>query len=154
MVAMIKDRRVYIKLAVPVGLLVLLALLLSACGESGSNPGHIGSRQVQIAENDFRITSSVKTFIPDVSYHFIVKNNGRIAHEFMIMPMAMSNMDGMSMDDMDHMSLAAVEDIAPGQVKTLDLTIPATLAGTQLQFACHYPGHYGAGMSLNVAVNA
>ena len=134
--------------------LALLIMLLAACAGSIGNMGHVGGVPVQISENDFRITSSIKTFAPSMKYHFIIRNNGHTTHEFMIMPLAMSRMDGMSMNDMDQMSLADVEGIAPGQAKTLDFTIPASAAGAQLQFACHYPGHYEAGMSLNVAVNA
>jgi uncharacterized cupredoxin-like copper-binding protein len=135
------------------GMLTLLALLLVACG-NGSTMTPARSLSVQIVESDFHISSSLKRFTPGVTYHFIIRNNGHTAHEFMLMPLAMSTMDGMSISDMDQMSLADVGAIIPGQVRTLDYTIPASVAGSQLQFACHYPGHYQAGMSLNVTVSA
>ncbi len=133
-------------------LFFLFLFLLAACGAGSGNV--VRGVPVQIVESDFHITSSVTTFIPGVTYYFIIENTGHTVHEFMILPTALSTMDGMSMNDMDRMSLAGVGDIAPSQTKTLDLTMPASVAGSQLQFACHYPGHYQAGMSLNVTVAA
>ena len=154
MFSMRKAAQVGRKRIVSGGMLTLLALLLVACGNGASTMTPARSLNVQIVESDFHISSSVKTFIPGVTYHFIIRNNGHTVHEFMLMPLAMSTMDGMSMSDMDQMSLADVGAIVPGQVRTLDYTIPASVAGSQLQFACHYPGHYQAGMSLNVTVTA
>jgi hypothetical protein len=41
------------------------------------------------------------------------------------------------MDHMDSMALAKVDNIAPGQTKTLDYTYPANTAGSRPQFACY-----------------
>ncbi len=129
-----------------------LLVLLAACGIGGGHAIHTDTRQVRVAESDFRIASSLKTFSTGVTYHFVIRNHGRTMHEFMITPLTLSTMNGMSMSDIDQMSLAKVENIAPGHVKILDYTFPASTTGSRLQFACHYPGHYEAGMSLNVAV--
>lgn len=140
--------------------LTLLMTLLTACkGISGktvhsSQRGHLNSRQVQITENDFHISSSLKTFTPGLRYHFIIRNTGRTVHEFMITPLTLSTLNGMSMNDMDHISLADVRNIPPGHTRTLDYTFPASTVGTRLQFSCHYPGHYEAGMKLNIAVKS
>lgn len=134
------------------GCLILLVLLLAACGSAGA--ASTGSQQVQVTETDFHITSSISTFTPGVSYHFSITNNGHVAHEFMIMPKDMGMMNGTSMDDMDKMALAMVENIAPGQTKTLDYTFSSSAANSHPQFACYYPGHYMAGMKLDVTVNS
>jgi uncharacterized cupredoxin-like copper-binding protein len=128
----------------------LFVMVLSACGGSGASSGSV---PVQITETDFKITSSVTTFSPGTSYHFMVKNLGQTAHEFMVMPKAEGSMSGMPMGNMDSMALAKVDNIAPGKMKTLDYTFPSSAAGSHPQFACHYPGHYEAGMKLDVRVN-
>lgn len=141
-------------------LLAMLMTLLAACdsirGQTvySSQKIHPNARQVQITENDFHIFSSLKAFTPGLRYHFIIRNTGHTMHEFMITPLTLSTLNGMSMNDMDHISLADVRNIAPGHTRTLDYTFPASTAGTRLQFACHYPGHYEAGMRLNVLVKS
>jgi uncharacterized cupredoxin-like copper-binding protein len=132
-------------------ILTLFVLIFSACdGVAGSGMSS-GTQQVQVSETDFKIASSVTHFTPGTPYHFVVTNNGQTKHEFMIMPSGMS-MGGMPMGDMDKQALAKVEDIAPGQTVTLDYTFPSHTKGSHPQFACYYPGHYEAGMKLNVNV--
>lgn len=133
-------------------MLILLALLVTACTMRSSHVVQTDSRQVRIIEDDFRITSSLTTFTPGVPYHFTIKNTGHTMHEFMITPLTLSTMNGMSMSDMDQLSLADVRNIAPSRTRMLTYTFPLTTVGTRLQFACHYPGHYESGMSLNVIV--
>jgi uncharacterized cupredoxin-like copper-binding protein len=84
----------------------------------------------------------------------MVTNNGQTVHEFMIMPKAEGSMSDMPMSHMDSMALAKVDNIAAGQTKTLDYTFPSSTAGSRPQFACYYPGHYEAGMGLDVTVNS
>lgn len=134
-------------------ILALLVLVLAACGGSTTSPGSSGAHQVQVTETDFKIASSVTSFTPGTSYHFVVTNNGQTAHEFMIMPKAEGSMSGMPMGNMDAMALAKVDKIAPGQTRTLDYTFPSSAAGSHPQFACYYPEHYEAGMRLDVTVN-
>lgn len=132
---------------------LLLVLVLAACGGSTGRTSSSGSRTpVQVTETDFKIASSVTTFTPGTSYHFVVKNLGNIAHEFMMMPKAEGSMSGMPMGNMDSMALAKVDNIVPGQSKTLDYTFPSSATGSHPQFACYYPGHYEAGMKLDVIV--
>jgi len=70
------------------GLLAMLSILvvvLAACGGTSTAPS--GSQEVQVTLSEYKITSSVTTFSPGTPYHFVVTNKGRIAHEFMMMPM-------------------------------------------------------------------
>jgi uncharacterized cupredoxin-like copper-binding protein len=134
---------------------LLLVLVLAACGGATGSTSPSGSRTpVQVTETDFKIASSVRTFTPGTSYHFVVTNNGQTVHEFMIMPKAEGSMSDMPMSHMDSMALAKVDNIASGQTKTLDYTFPSSTAGSRPQFACYYPGHYEAGMGLDVTVNS
>ncbi|MBX5458862.1 MAG: hypothetical protein IRZ31_18365 [Thermogemmatispora sp.] len=138
-------------------LLVPLALMLAACGGSAptQTSAPAGAQTVAITERDFAIQASLTTFKPDVPYHFVITNQGVVAHEFMIMPHSMGSMaQHMSMDEMDHMALAMVENIPSGATVTLDYTFPRTAAGSHPEFACFLPGHYEAGMKLTVSVQS
>ena len=104
---------------------------------------------MQVTLSEFKITSSVTAFAPGTSYHFVVTNNGKVAHEFMIMPMGM-NMQHMSMDEMHKVALHMIDNVAPGETKTFDYTFNQSIAGQNFEFACHLPGHYEAGMRLPV----
>ncbi len=130
-------------------LICALALLLAACGSpSGENTPNT----VQITETDFHISSSIATFSPGVTYHFVVTNNGNTTHEFMIMPKSEGDMSSMPMEQMDKMALHAVENILPGETKTFNYAFPSSTANTHPQFACYLSGHYQAGMHENVTV--
>lgn len=129
-------------------LCLLLLILLPACG--GTTYNAIGSQRVQIKLSEYKIDTSLMSFVPGKPYHFMIRNTGKTAHEFMIMPKAEGSMSSMSMGDM--MDLAKVDTIAPGQMKTFDYIFPSSTAGSHPQFACYYPGHYEAGMKHDVTV--
>jgi len=133
------------------GAFALLLSALAACGGAGS-AAPAGSIPVQITETDFHIASSVTTFVPGKTYYFVVANQGKSMHEFMVMSGSAGNMNGMSMGSMDKGALASIDMIDPGQTATLDYTVPASMAGSHLEFACHFSGHYEAGMKLEVTV--
>ena len=42
--------------------------------------------------------------------------------------------------------------LQPGQTATLDYTFTQAYPAGQLEFACHLPGHYDAGMHLGITV--
>ena len=134
-----------------VGLFAVLTTLmvaLAACGGSTTPPG---SQEVRVTVSEYKITSSLTTFSPGTPYHFVVTNNGKVAHEFMIMPMGM-NMGGMSMDEMHKSALHMIDNMAPGETKTFDYTFASSMMGQTFEFACHLPGHYEAGMRLPMMV--
>ena len=98
------------------GSLLLVAIVLAACGASsmpGMNMGvsPMPSSQsttptkgtmiitVQVTETEFKIDSSMTSFTTGTAYHFVVKNEGSTAHEFMIMPKSEGSMEGMPMED-------------------------------------------------------
>jgi uncharacterized cupredoxin-like copper-binding protein len=137
-----------------IGLFMLALLLLAACGGREDSTSSTSAVQVQVKEADFTISSSVTSFTPGTSYHFVVTNNGATTHEFMIMPKAEGNMSGMPMGKMDKMALASIDTINPGETKTLDYTFPSSAANSHPQFVCYLPGHYEAGMKQDVTVKA
>lgn len=128
-----------------------LLLILAACGTTSTTDT---ANSVQVTETEYSITSSQTSFSPGKTYHFVVTNNGMTAHEFMIMPKSEGSMSGMSMSHMDSLALAAIDNINPGETKTLDYTFPSSAANSSPEFACYLPGHYEAGMKLGVTVKA
>ncbi|HTK11236.1 MAG TPA: hypothetical protein VL485_28950 [Ktedonobacteraceae bacterium] len=137
-----------------IGLLVLMVLFLVACGGNTGGATTSDPVSVQVNETDFKIDSAATSFLPGITYHFVVTNKGNTAHEFMIMPRSEGSMSGMSMGDMDKMALASVSDINPGETKTLDYTFPSSAAGSHPELACYLPGHYEAGMKQSVMVKS
>ena len=130
-------------------LLTVLVVVLTACGGSTASSG---PQQVEVTLSEYKIASSLTTFTPGTPYHFVVTNNGKMAHEFMIMPMGM-NMQGMSMDDMHKVALHMSDNVAPGETQTFDYTFASSMMGQSFEFACHLPGHYEAGMRLPMMVS-
>ena len=141
---------------------VLLILFLAACGgggttaTSGATPTSgtmSGPQHVEVAENEYTITSSVSTFTAGTPYHFVVKNAGSATHEFMIMPKDEGSIGSMPMDHMDSIALAKTGDINPGETKIIDYTFPDSAKGSHPQFVCYVGGHYDKGMKLNLNVS-
>jgi uncharacterized cupredoxin-like copper-binding protein len=130
-----------------------LVPLLVACG--GGSSASNGPVDVQVALSEFKFESSLTTFKVGVPYHFIVTNNGTVPHELMIMK-PMETPAGMDMEEMDKMALALIEedDLPVGATATLDYTFTEPAASGELEFACHTPGHYEAGMKLPIIVES
>lgn len=104
----------------------------------------VADGEVAVTTEEYFIQSSVATFQVGQEYTFKVTNNGAEVHEFVV-----------ELAGADDVPLQAngeeleIEDIEPGQTASLTLTF--TEAGNY-QFSCHIPGHYPAGMALNVKV--
>lgn len=130
--------------------LVLAGLLVTACGGAKTI-------EVKITLNEFGIESSTTDFQKGVPYHFVVTNKGTVEHEMMIMPPVMLDATGMAMDmgEMDKMALVMIEasDLPAGATAAFDYTFTESASDGNLEFACHTPGHYEAGMKLPITVN-
>ena len=136
-------RRLIVGLAVG-GILVSL----SACASQPPEP-----IDVQLTLTDFGIESSLTTFEVGQPYHLVIDNQGGLKHELMVMEPVMGDME-MSMEEMDETALAMIEEdeLPPGTTQTLDITFTEEDAAVSLEFACHVPGHYEAGMKLPITV--
>lgn len=125
---------------------LMFAVLLGACG------GSSGPKTVNITATDYTYEVSQTTFKVGVPYRFVIKNEGTVPHELMIMkPMEGTGMD---MEEMDKLALANVEsdDLGPGETATLDYTFMEPAAMGDLEFACHIKGHYEQGMHVPIEV--
>ncbi len=135
---------------------LVLAIFLgvaAGCGyDTGtSSAGLSGAPTVQVTLTDFAIRSSITTFQMGTTYHFVVTNAGHTDHEWMIAPPMMSDMP---MEQMHQMALMHINMVHPSQTETMDYTfhqMPMTQQGN-LEMACHFTGHYEAGMKLPIAV--
>ncbi|MBL6751656.1 MAG: cupredoxin family protein [Nevskia sp.] len=112
--------------------------------------GHPGksaaiTRTVKIEARDISFAPAALTVKVGETVRFEVTNTGRLDHEFMIgdaneqgeHDKEMAAMPGMAMDDPNGVSVPA------GKTATLIWTFTKTGA---LQYGCHVPGHYAAGM--------
>lgn len=130
--------------------LVVVALALGGC--ASAPPAASSTVQVQVRLSEFKIESSLTTFSKGVPYHFVITNAGQVPHELYILP-PMSD-EGMSMEEIDKTALTGISanDLLPGTTKTLDFTFTDAASPGKLEFACHVPGHYAAGMRASVVV--
>jgi uncharacterized cupredoxin-like copper-binding protein len=134
---------------VSVSMLLIAVFLLAACSSAATASSK--PVDVQVTLSDFGITSSLTTFTKGVPYHFVVTNKGAVAHEFMIMPVESGQV---SPDQVQSQKLAGISgsDLPPGATKTLDYTFTQAAPQGTLEFACHLPGHYEAGMHTPITV--
>jgi uncharacterized cupredoxin-like copper-binding protein len=138
-------RSVFLKLA---GLVFLL--ILTGCSSAASTPSQ--PVEVDVTATDFAFQSSMTTFETGVPYHFVVTNEGQVEHEFMIVqPIEAGTMD---MEQMDEMAVGHIEedDLQPGDTASVDVTFQDPAPEGTLEFACHLPGHFEAGMHLPIVV--
>jgi uncharacterized cupredoxin-like copper-binding protein len=137
---------------------ILLAVFLSACGAQAAPQATSTPEQperVDVTLGDFTVESSITEFQAGKTYEFVITNNGALEHEFRINPPAEE--DGMDMhSDEEHDEALLVVDAADlpaGATKTVEFTFPDSAADEELEFSCHTPGHYEAGMKQAIEVS-
>jgi len=102
---------------------------------------------VAVEEGEYYVKAET-TFEVGQAYTFTVTNAGNDVHEFVIEPAG--EVDAPMEGEVNGKDIESeIEDIAPGQTKTLTWTFAEP---GQYQFACHLPGHYESGMVLKVEV--
>jgi uncharacterized cupredoxin-like copper-binding protein len=126
--------------------LSVLLVVLVACGSSTTTTPS-GSQEVQVTLTGTTMTSSMTTFSPGMSYHFVVTNHGQDAQEFAMMPMGM-DMEHMSMNALRSNALHMIDSIAPGTTASFDYTFASSMMGRNFEFSCLSSGHNTGWMSL------
>lgn len=99
---------------------------------------------VTVTLTDYAIESSAATLQAGQEYTFSITNNGVAMHEFLIEVTGAQD-EPLEANDEE----AEAEDIAPGETKMLTWVFGEP---GRYQFTCHIPGHYPAGMALNITV--
>ncbi len=130
-------------------LLLILALGLSACGEASASNKPV---EVKVALTSFKIDSTMTNFKVGVAYHFVVTNNGTVAHEFRIMP-PVSETAPPEQVQASTLATIGATDLAPGATQSIDYTFQHPAAPGELEISCHMPGHYAAGMHAPITVD-
>jgi uncharacterized cupredoxin-like copper-binding protein len=139
-------------------ILLLLTLHVPAPVQAATfgHPGKAAQvdRTIRITTLDISMDKTRLDVRAGETVRFIVTNKGQLDHEFIIgdareqteHEQEMQQMAGMDMpDESNGMTLK------PGQTKTLIWTFGPE---GKVEFACHVPGHYAAGMVGKIFVNA
>lgn len=146
---------------------IILVVALAACSGTGSNSatstatsaasgagGGGGGTTVNITETEFKIEADT-TSAPAGQVTFNIKNNGTIAHEFVVVKTddaasALPVASGVSEVNEDQLNgIDEKEDIAPGTSVTLTVNLEAG----HYALICNVEGHYASGMHLDFTVS-
>lgn len=144
---------------------IALLLVLSLPGITMANTedfsfGHVGTsakadRTVKLVTLDaMQFTPDTLHVRPGETVRFIVTNKGKLTHEFIIgdaREQAEHEQEMQKMPSMDMPNEPNGIMLKPGQTKTLIWTFGQ---GGEVEFACHVPGHFAAGMVGKILVNA
>jgi len=155
-------------------ILILIAFLIAACGSASPTATQLPAQpaateiptqsdvtevvpvsgsgtQVDVKLADNTIDASMTTFQVGVPYTFVITNEGRHAHNFIINPPV--SVAG-SLEAALNSALLAVpqEQLPVGATVTVEYTFPDTAAGQLLEFSCLIRRHYEDGMLLPITV--
>lgn len=138
------------KILLPLTMIVIALFGLAAC--SGGASASQKPVDIQITLTDFKIDSSLTEFKINTPYHFVVTNNGSLAHEIEIMPPVSGEI---SQEEVQQTRLAGLgqDQLTPGATVSFDYTFTQAYPSGSLELACHLPGHYDAGMHTPISVN-
>ena len=108
-------------------------------------------RIIIISAEDVKFSPTQLTVRASETVKFVITNHGKLPHEFVIGETAEQQeheQEMQSMGNMEHTDPNAVS-LKPGETKTLIWKFggPGTL-----QYGCHEPGHYAAGMLGEIRV--
>jgi len=113
------------------------------------------ARTVEVSASDkMRFTPGKLDVKQGETIKFVVKNVGRVKHEFSIGDRAAHRAHASmmkQMPDMKHEDDPTTIAVDPGQTKVIFWKFDKKPAGP-LEIACHEPGHYEAGMKMTVVL--
>jgi len=127
-----------------VGLILLLAVVLTSCGGGSASPN------IDVTFADFTFTPNAFK-IPagqEITIHAV--NNGTVEHEFVIMKFGQNVGDDFG--DEDENNIYWEVEVKPGEETTTTFTAPSD-AG-EYQVVCGTPGHFTSGMIASLTVVA
>lgn len=115
---------------------VLLLASLAACSSSESSSS---AKTVHVTLDEYSYETSQDTFVVGQVYKFVLENEGKIPHEWVIVPRGAESEGAGIIEVME-------SELAPGSKVTRTYTF---LRPGSYDFACYIPGspnHYEAGM--------
>ena len=104
---------------------------------------------VHVELGDFFLKPGQMVFVAKRPYQFVLTNNGKAVHEFIIEKQGAPDEPLMSQDDEGNEIASEAEDIEPGTKKELLWSFADPGMYTM---ACHVPGHYEGGRHVDVEV--
>jgi uncharacterized cupredoxin-like copper-binding protein len=139
--------------------LATLTIVVAACGESSTTTSPdsagtgTGTRTVDVAMEDIKFETTTLAVQAGETIDFRFTNTGKVAHDAFIGDNAaqmdheaeMGQMGGTGGHDTEEEALV----LQPGESGELTYTFDE--AGT-FEVGCHQPGHYAAGMKIDVTV--
>lgn len=139
-----------------------LAIAVAACGEtresnsavaSGDAATPAGTRTVDVAMEDIKFDLTKLTVKTGETIEFLFTNTGQITHDAFIGDVAAQLEHDEEMAHMDDAATHSGDEpaiiVQPGAAGELSYTFSEP--GTY-EVGCHQPGHYGAGMKIEVTV--
>ncbi len=126
------------KFTVLFGMVIILSLILTACGGSG---GSAGGASIKTTMTDFKFDPAQWTVPAGKQITLDLTNNGSVEHSWVLMSKPIA---GPSFTDADKANVLFSKTVAAGGSETATFTAPAT-AG-EYQVLCDIAGHYEAGM--------
>lgn len=104
---------------------------------------------VHVELGDFFVKPSQLTYVAGQPYEFIITNNGKATHEFIVEKQGAADEPLTAKDADDQEIVSEVEDIEAGKKGTLRWTFEEPGMYTM---ACHVPGHLEGGMHVDFEV--
>lgn len=123
------------------GLLVFGSAFAVACA-GGSSGGGVPT-EFTVKASEFKYEGMNATFKTGQKYKITVNNTGAVEHELYILPRG-------EKDKSKAVASIPAANLPAGKTSSLEVTFPA--AGN-FEAACFVPGHYEAGMKVNLTVS-
>ena len=135
-------------------LALVIPLLLAACGgddaaDEGVAPADV--RTIDVEMVDIAYAPTEVEVEAGETVRFVFTNNGEALHEAYVGDAAAQDDHAKEMGEGGGMAMEEGNEVEVEPGETGDLTYTFDDAG-QMQIGCHQPGHYEAGMVLDVAI--
>jgi uncharacterized cupredoxin-like copper-binding protein len=145
--------RVIQRRATRLGVVVVLAMLAGSCGSSDDSDGASGgARMIDVEMLDVAFSPMSVEVAAGEKVTFVFRNRGKVDHDAFIgdeEAQVDHEREMRDMSDMEHGGGDALT-VEPGKTRSLTHTFDEP--GTTL-IGCHEPGHYAAGMKIDVTVS-
>ena len=131
---------------------VLVTVTLAACGGGSSTRNASGgSRTIDVDMQDIKYSMTTVSVKTGETVKFVFHNKGAVMHDAYIGDEGaqMAHEQQMSMSSGEHGGMGGTDGITVDPGKTGELTHTFDKAGTTI-IGCHQPGHYQAGMKIDV----
>jgi uncharacterized cupredoxin-like copper-binding protein len=126
------------KFAVVLGLVLVLSLVLTACGGGGGSSS--GGTNISSTMTDFKFDPGTWTVPAGKEVTLKLTNSGSVEHSWVLMSKAVNG----SFTDADKANVLFSKTVPAGQSDTLTFTAPSTAGDYQV--ICDIAGHLEAGM--------